>query len=228
MSTTAVCAVNTTPERVVLFGSEGGFSRPLLARLLAQNVGVVAIVMPAAARPPGGLPVLAWQSVDPAGVAALAESHGLRVLRISTVDDPDLPRELAGLSVDVLLVGCFPWKLPARITAIPRDACWNLHPSLLPKYRGPSPIYWQWCNCEVRTGVTLHEVSERLDAGRIVGQRSAAWPRVRTEVALDGWVGEHGASLFIETLARHRQNTLTPWPQSEAEASYFGKRTPPA
>lgn len=210
------------PERVVLFGAEGGFARPLLGQLLAHGVDVVGVVV-ATGPAPGSHRVLAQCSADPASLAALAESHRLAVTRIASANDPQLPGALNALAADVVLVGCFPWKLPASIAALAQRACWNLHPSLLPRYRGPAPLYWQLREREARTGLTLHEVTGRLDAGAIVGQRPLALPAQRDGATLDRWVAEHGAGLFVDTLALLRQGRLAARPQDEAAASYRPK-----
>ena len=215
-----------TPERVVLFGSEGGFSRPVLQRLLAEGVSIAAVVMPgfaAQANTHQEFPVAAAvaQPVNRLGLAGLATAHDVPVFRVRDINDQCLVRSIGELTADILLVACFPLKLPKSLWQLQRCACWNLHPSLLPKYRGPAPVFWQLDNRECNTGITLHEVSERLDAGRIVAQKPLPIPGSKSTAELEEWVAECGVDLFLETLAHHRRGSLTAIPQDEAAASYF-------
>jgi len=132
-----------------------------------------------------------------------------------------LADELAVLAADVLLVACFPLHIPRSIWQQLPSACWNLHPSLLPKYRGPAPLFWQLRLHERNTGVTLHEVSDRFDAGNILAQACRALPFETSTAGLDAWVAETGVGLFLDTLQRFRKGCLVATPQDEASASYF-------
>jgi methionyl-tRNA formyltransferase len=213
-----------TPERVVLFGSEGGFSRPVLKRLLAEGVSITAVVMPgfaAQANAHQEFPVAVEQPINKSGLAGLAASHEVPVYRVLNINDHRIVRRICDLTADILLVACFPFKLPKTLWQLERIACWNLHPSLLPKYRGPAPVYWQLCNRESNTGVTLHEVSERLDAGSIVAQKSLPMSISTSASALEERLAECGVDLFLEALAHHRRGSLTAIPQDEVTASYF-------
>jgi len=219
-----------TPERVVLFGSEGGFSRPVLKRLLAAGVSISAVVIPGFATQANThqeFPVAVEQPINKFGLAGLAASHEVPVYRVLNINDHHFFRRIYELTADILLVACFPFKLPKTLWQLERFTCWNLHPSLLPKYRGPAPVFWQLCNKESNTGVTLHEVSERLDAGSIVSQKPLPVSISISASELEEWVAECGVGLFLEALAHHRQGCLTAMPQDEATASYFpnpGKR----
>jgi len=212
------------PERIVLFGSEGGFSRPVLEGLLSEGVSIAAVVMPSRAKirdAIGGFPVAVEQAARSSSLAGLAAAHDLPVLTASDLSDHRLTETLPELGADILLVACFPWKLPRTLWHEQRSTCWNLHPSLLPKYRGPAPLFWQLRYREHNTGVTLHEVSEHIDAGDIVAQASQDFPTNTSAAALDEWVAELGVDLFVKALDRYRRDCLVTSPQNEAAASYF-------
>ena len=214
----------THPERIILFGSEGGFSRPVLARLLAQDVVVVAVVMPgvaAAEHVDDRFPIAVQQTVNMASLAELAAANNIPVLRIQNIHAQQLHKELTALAADVLLVACFPLKIPATIWQLPGLVCWNLHPSLLPKYRGPAPLFWQLQHKERDTGVSLHEVTEQLDAGNIVAQQARPLPASTSEAELDEWVADIGVALFLQAMQQYREDCLHPRVQDEADASYF-------
>ena len=77
---------------------------------------------------------------------------------------------LAGYEPDVLLVFGFNWRLPSDVLAVPRLGVLNVHPSALPKYRGPSPVLWAIRNGDSRMGVTVHRMTEHIDTGPVLAQ----------------------------------------------------------
>jgi len=94
----------------------------------------------------------------------------LDVLVTSKMDR--LPAMLRGLEPDVIFTAGFPWKLPPTLLALPRLGCINAHPSLLPRYRGPNPLFWQFMNGETRGGLTIHRMDADFDTGPILAQRA--------------------------------------------------------
>lgn len=213
--------VSVFTARIVLFGSEGGFSRPVLDQLLSQGINVVAVVMPDIAHVGHNFPVKVEQPVKPNGLVDVAIKNRVPILRMNNLHDKDFISQLTEKQADVLLVACFPLKIPTFIWQHTNTACWNLHPSLLPKYRGPVPLYWQLRNNELETGLTLHEVSNRFDAGDILARQALSLPANVDATTLDEWVAEHGVRLFHKTLDLYLRGDLKSEPQDETIASYF-------
>jgi methionyl-tRNA formyltransferase len=83
---------------------------------------------------------------------------------------------LAKLAPDVACVACFPYRIPTALLNVPPAGFLNLHPSLLPAYRGPAPLFWTFRNGEQQTGVTVHFMDEGLDTGDIVLQAPLTLP----------------------------------------------------
>ncbi len=83
-----------------------------------------------------------------------------------------LPAILRGLEPDVIFSAGFPWKFPPALLEIPRLGCINAHPALLPKYRGPEPVFWQIMNGEPQIGMTIHRMDAEFDTGPILVQRA--------------------------------------------------------
>ena len=83
-----------------------------------------------------------------------------------------LPILLRGLAPDLLLVAGFPWRFPPALLALPRLGCVNAHPALLPRYRGPNPLFWQLMNGETQTGLTFHWMDADFDTGPMLLQRA--------------------------------------------------------
>ena len=134
---------------------------------------------------------------------------------------------LAGrLAPDLVLSVFYRDLLPAPVLAAGRLAALNLHPSLLPAYRGRAPINWVLVRGEPRTGVTLHHMIGRADAGDVVGQRAIAIAPRETALTLYRKVEEEGVLLLAEMLPRVAAGTAPRLPQDESRASKFGRRRP--
>jgi methionyl-tRNA formyltransferase len=130
------------------------------------------------------------------------------------------------LAPDLLLSVFYRDLLPEAALAAARVAAVNLHPSLLPAYRGRAPINWVLVNGEAQTGVTLHHMIRRADAGDVVGQRAIAIAPRETALSLYGKVEAAGVELLAELLPRLAAGTAPRVPQDESRASYFGRRRP--
>lgn len=211
-------------ERIVLFASEGGFSRPVLRRLLGLRKQVVAVVLPGDSSQSSNFPVAIEQYWPADSLAGLAVAHNLTVIRCQPHIDHAVIEQVIALNPDFLLVACFPYRLPATLWQSRHWHCWNLHPSILPKYRGPDPLFWQLRRHETDTGVTLHQLSGKLDAGDIIAQRAKALPAKVDATSLNEWVAGPGVELFLEALEQCRLSKLVTIPQDELSATYFPSR----
>lgn len=209
-------------RRVILFGSEVGYSRLVLDQLISKGVHVEAVILPAPGRAHTDtrFPVSVQASVPSTGLSGLATAQAIPLYQPQTLDDPQLIQQLKAIDPEFGLIACFPARLPATLTSLPSLACWNLHPSLLPAYRGPAPLYWQIRLHETHTGLTLHEVSDRYDAGNIIAQRELPLPEKCENTELDKWVAKFGVALFVQSMDDCLQGRLAPTPQDETRASY--------
>lgn len=220
--------------RVLFFGMTGAFSMPPLRAMLAAGVDVVAVVLPArqpAAFPlphrvepprpaPSDLPVLN-PYLEP-NVVHLAAEKGVPVWEVDRLSDPATLDMVAALQPDVAVVACFPRLFPAALRELPRYGCLNLHPSLLPAYRGPAPLFWQARQGELRTGVSLHLLDEGVDTGDIVAQAALDWPEGVPGTEMEQRCAAEGARLLLAVLQRLDQGeALSRQRQSQAEGSYF-------
>ena len=114
---------------------------------------------------------------------------------------------------DVICVACFPKRLPASLLAVPRHGVLNVHPSLLPNHRGPVPLFWTFRAGEQATGVTVHFMSEELDAGEIAAQAPLDLPDGISGPEADRLCGAVGGQLLVETLRQIERGTLERRPQ---------------
>ena len=99
---------------------------------------------------------------------------------------------------DIYLIACYPRKLPSEITNRARFGCINVHPSLLPKYRGPDPLFWQLLYAEQTTGVSLHFATDVIDGGDILASQSVPFPDGARLSSIEHLLAESAAQLFTK------------------------------
>jgi len=222
MSTTT--APKPPQHRVVFFGTNSVLTHAVMEVLVGRGVNIVAVVIPGS-RPDtelesiGGIPIVQNTNYSTAEKLAL-ERH----IPINYVQDSNLKQlsfELKKYQPDYLLVACFPFKLPPSVWQLPKIAALNLHPSMLPAYRGPQPIFWQLKNGEVKTGITLHLLNDEFDAGDVVIQSEVALRPGMRGRAIETKLGEFGARLFLEALRLYQLNNVNIQPQGWVQATYM-------
>lgn len=219
--------------RVLFFGMTGQFSVPPLETLLGADVDVCGVVVPAAqveaGQPPRRLepPVAAVSDlplVEPyieRTIIHLAWSGHVPVWEINTPADPFTLALLADFKPDIIAVACFPYIFPSELLQLPRHGCLNLHPSLLPAYRGPEPLFWIARHDERVTGVTLHFLDTGVDSGDIVAQSRFDRPDGLPGAALEQRCAAEGATLLLRAVQQLQHGPLAGHPQNEAKAGYF-------
>ncbi|MDD3276674.1 MAG: methionyl-tRNA formyltransferase [Kiritimatiellales bacterium] len=203
--------------RIVFFGSASiGF--PVLEALLAGAQDDVVAVVTQPDRPAGRK-----QQLTPCPVKLFAQERGLPVLSPEKVKE-SLP-ELAQLNADLFVVVAYGQYIPQSVLTLPAHGAINLHPSLLPRYRGSSPIQWALANGDTATGVTILYVSEKMDAGDIILQREIPIDPEATSFTLEPVLAEAGAQLLMEAVEQIRAGTVQRHPQDDAAAIEVRKLT---
>jgi methionyl-tRNA formyltransferase len=150
--------------------------------------------------------------------AALA--YGLPVWQPPTLRQIGEIDRLADLSPEVIVVAAFGQLLPQSILNIPPFGCLNVHPSLLPKYRGPSPVVAAILNGDETTGVTIMLMDKGFDTGPILAQQQIAVSPEDTTGTLSAKLAQIGADLLMQTLPLWLSRGLIPQPQDDNLASY--------
>lgn len=191
---------NSGRPRLALLASGARFSCALLQALLRRNCRPALLMLPEYA--PAG-------ESDAVGIdiAAAPEPPLLRLAAdIETgYAPPSRQREAAAMiearGIDVLLVACWPYLIGDALIDSVAGAALNLHPSLLPKYRGPDPLQQQLAAGDERFGVTLHLLDGQFDHGDIVAQAELSEvDKSRDAKALEWRCAELGALLFVDAL----------------------------
>ncbi len=197
---------NGSTLRIVYLGMGGAFSLIPLRALLAAGHPVAAVVLPGDSTrwmPPeaaaGDLPLLA-SPVQP-DMRHEAWRNGIPVLEVGRLAEAATLAAVASLRPDLICVACFPRILPVDWLALPERGCLNLHPSLLPAYRGPVPLFWQLRAGETATGVTVHSMNEGIDTGDIVAQAPFVYPEGASDVEIERVAAEACARLLVAALA---------------------------
>lgn len=157
--------------------------------------------------------------------AEAAAKHGFPVVYSEDVEG-GYGKLLRKHAPDLLLSVFYRKMIPSNVLSIPRIASLNLHPSLLPAYRGRAPINWVLVNGERVTGVSLHHMVRAPDAGDIVARRAIEIAPRETAYTLYHKVEAEGRALLEEALPRIAQGKAARQPQDDAEATYFGGRKP--
>ncbi len=203
--------------RILFFGSASiGFQtlETLLARSQDELVGVV--TQPD--RPAGRK-----KKLTPCPVKTFAQERSIPVFSPEKVGSAESFQALEKLNADLFVVVAYGQYIPQSVLALPPCGSINLHPSLLPKYRGSSPIQWAVANGDAVTGVTILYVSEKMDAGDILCQREVPISPEDTAVTMEPVLARVGAELLMETVDQIRDGTVRATPQNDAFATEVRK-----
>ncbi|MEW6202248.1 MAG: methionyl-tRNA formyltransferase [bacterium] len=197
--------------KLIFMGTPEFASTSLLA-LIENRFDLLAVVTQPD-RPKGRGKILTTSPVK-----KIATSHNLPVLQPEKIRH--IKDELADLAPDCIVVVAYGQILTEEILRLPPLGCVNLHASLLPAYRGASPIQWAIIKGETITGVTTISMDKGMDTGNILLQKKIPIAAEDTARSLHDKLAAEGASLLIETLHALRDGSITPAPQDHSKASY--------
>ena len=159
-------------------------------------------------------------------VAQLCARHGIPVHAPEDANHPLWVERVAKLNPDFIFSFYYRNLLGEALLATARQGAFNLHGSLLPKYRGRAPANWVLVNGETETGVTLHRMVKRADAGAILAQQKVMIERSDTGLTLHAKLREAATQLLRDALPQLAKGTLSETAQDESQATCFGRRTP--
>jgi methionyl-tRNA formyltransferase len=205
-------SVQTGP-RVVLMGSPE-FAVPALHSLVGAGYAPVLVVTP----PPK--PTGRGRRVAATPLAREAESLGLALHRTQDVNGRTSRDAVAAAAPEVVVTAGFGQKLGPALLALPPKGCLNLHTSLLPRYRGASPVAAALREGATETGVTLFVMDEELDHGPVLASVTLPLEGHETADEVTTRLGELGADLLVRTLPEYLAGTLAPQPQDHASATH--------
>ncbi len=155
-------------------------------------------------------------------VKGVALAHELPVRQPVKLRDKEVIAEIAGLRPDVIVVAAYAQKLPQAVLDIPASGCVNLHPSLLPRYRGVSPVPAAILSGDSFTGVSVMLMDEGWDTGPVLSRAQSPISAWDTTGSLMDKLSRIGAQLLLDALPRLAGGTMVPQPQDGAMATYSG------
>lgn len=204
----------------VVFCGNPEFALPTLSALLESSHEVAAVVT-SPDQPQGR-----GRKLAPMPVKAFALERGLRVLSPAKLKDPEFLETLREINPDALVVVAFR-ILPREMFALPKWGSLNVHPSLLPKGRGPAPIQWTLLRGETETGVTIIRLTEEIDGGGMLAQEQTPIQPTENFGALHDRLSELGAKMLVQTLDRlDSGESLQPIQQDESQVTTARKLKP--
>jgi methionyl-tRNA formyltransferase len=192
------------------------FSVPPLEHLVLNHYQVVAVYTQPDRQAGRG------QSLSPPPVKKTALALGLPVFQPARLRKADSVTQLAEISPDVIVVAAYGQLLPQSVLDIPVHGCINIHPSLLPRYRGVSPVTAAILAGDSFTGVSIMLMDKGMDTGPVLARAQVPVSAQDTTGSLTEKLSLVGAHLLLDVLVRWPRGELTPKPQDEAEASYCG------
>ena len=204
--------------RIVFMGTPD-FSVPCLRALVSSGHTVVGVICQPD-KPVGRKQIL---QMPPVKQAAL--ELGLPVFQPTTLRKGEGVKLLESLRPDLVIVVAYGKILPPDVLSFPQYGCINIHASLLPKYRGASPIHWAVMAGDSETGVTSMQMDEGMDTGDILLVKKLPIPINATTEEMFDRLSELGAELMLETIRALEKGGLHPIKQDEAAATQVGLLT---
>jgi methionyl-tRNA formyltransferase len=197
--------------RIVFCGIPSDYGTAFLLHLIEKRVNLVAAVCSTR-----------WQRTHPKAdlVARIAGHLGRPVEVTANANAEPFVRSLRAYRPDVVVMASFDQILTAETLAVPTQGWLNIHPSLLPRHRGPEPIYWTIVNGDADAGITVHLTVPRIDAGPILAQREIEVSNRETAGTLSKRLVAEGVHALDGTLARLKAGTSEPIPVDPKLGSY--------
>lgn len=203
--------------RVVFVGS-GEFGLPTARWLASQHTLVGVVTQP-------DKPAGRKRQLTPTAIGAWAAEAGYEVIKTEDCNDPSVVAQVAALKPEAGIVIAFGQKLGPELVGALGKLGVNLHGSLLPKYRGAAPINWAVMQGERETGVSVIELAQRMDAGRIVAQARLSIDPLETAGEVHDRLAELGPGVIEKTLNDLSRDSLEAIEQDERQACKAPKLT---
>lgn len=202
----------------IIFAGTPEFAAPALAALIEAGHQIV-MVLTQPDRPAGR-----GMKLKASPVKVLAEQHGLHVFQPETLKDTAVQAQIEAVHADVMVVAAYGLIIPTVILNMPRFGCYNIHASLLPRWRGAAPIHRSILAGDTETGVTIMEVVPALDAGAMVSRGVVPITDIDTTQTLHDALSKTGADLMVQAMAELQEKGILPaTPQDEALVTYAHK-----
>ena len=203
--------------KIVFFGSSDFSLKPFEA-CLASGHEVVLVVTTPPKRKGRGL------HLEPTAVRAAADKHQLPAGEFPDLREPSVPQKLKDLAPDIFVVASYGKIIPPALFTIPRYRL-NVHPSLIPLYRGAAPLNWPILNGDAETGVSIIDIAEKMDAGDVYYQTRYPIHPAMNAAELSHELAKLSAEALATVFAKIAKGELMGVPQDESRATVARKLT---
>jgi len=200
----------------IIFMGNPAFAVPSLRLIYKNEYSIEAVVTNPSKRIGRG------DNFQLTAVGQEAKTLDLKLLQPFDLREPNLLDEISSLNPDVFIVVAYK-ILPAALIAIPKLGSINLHPSLLPAYRGAAPIQWALINGETSTGITTFMIEKRVDSGNILMQEKMFIDPDDDYGSLAERMSEAGAKLILNTINGIQDRSIDKIPQDASAVTYAPK-----
>ena len=178
----------------IIYAGTPEFAVPALQGLIDAGHDIV-MVLTQPDRPSGR-----GMQLKASPVKQLALQQGLQVFQPESLKPADVQEQIAAADADVLIVAAYGLIIPTAVLNIPKRGCYNIHGSLLPRWRGAAPIHRAILAGDSETGVTIMEVVPKLDAGNMISKWSVPITEADTTQTLHDAISREGARLMVEAM----------------------------
>lgn len=201
------------PTKIIFFGTPD-LAVPFLEALTNEPDFEVAAVVTQPDRPVGRKQIL-----TPSPVKELALTKRIPVLQPEKLKDEEVQKKIADINANIFIVVAYGLLIPKNVLEMPQFGCVNVHPSMLPKYRGPSPIQSAIANGDVETGISIMLLDKGMDTGPILAQEKLLLASDETQITLTEKIKKVGPALLIETIKKYVAGEIKPIPQNDSQAT---------
>ena len=202
----------------IIFAGTPDFAVPALAALIDAGHDV-RLVLTQPDRPSGR-----GMKLKASPVKELALQHKIEVFQPETLKDLDAQARIEAAKADVMIVAAYGLIIPTNVLQMPRLGCYNIHASLLPRWRGAAPIHRSLIAGDAETGVTIMEVVPALDAGAMVSKGILPIGERDTSQSLHDELAKMGANLMVDAMKQLAETASLPaTPQDESLVTYAAK-----
>ncbi len=196
----------------IIFIGTSTFAVPALAKLIKEKYQLVKVIT-SPDKPVGRQQEIVFSPVKKAALK-------LKLPLCQPADISSIKEELIDLQPELIILAAYGQIIPQEIIEIPANGSLNLHPSLLPKYRGPSPIQTAILRGEIKTGLTIMLMDDKIDHGPIVTQQELRIKKEDNYQTLEKRLAKLAADLLLNTLPDYLNKKIKPIRQQEEKATY--------
>jgi len=195
----------------IVFLGEDSFSSVVLQSLLNEKFHIVLVATPL------------YNNNIHIRLKNKAEKNNLEFIQVASFKDSEFIKYLRSLNPDLIVIAHFKKLLPLEIINIPKLGCINLHPSLLPNYRGMSPQHWPIINGDSETGITVHFIDENADTGGIIIQEKVPIDSKVYVAEVQQYFLEIYKHIVVDSIKLIQNHAFIPIKQSHLKGSYYGR-----